>query len=293
MFKRNKNKDIVVAPEGSFRDIWRALIKNKRAVIGLIFIVVLVFVAIFADKIAPFGMTEQNLSNALQHPNKTHLLGTDALGRDVLSRILYGARVSVTIGISAVIISLFFGGIFGLLAGYYGGKVDTVIMRFTDVLLSIPSILLAIAIVASFGPSLMNLILAIGIGGIPSYTRIVRSAVMSVREKQFIEAAHAIGLSNTSIMIKHIVPNVLSPVIVQATMGVASAILSAAGLGFIGLGIEASVAEWGTMLSLGREHIRTHTYLTVYPGLAIMLTILAFNLLGDGIRDAIDPKMRD
>ncbi|CAM4215681.1 ABC transporter permease [Erysipelothrix aquatica] len=293
MFKRNKKKDIVVAPEGSFRDIWRALIKNKRAVVGLIFIVVLVFVAIFADKIAPFGMTEQNLSNALQHPNGTHLLGTDALGRDVLSRILYGARVSVTIGISAVIISLFFGGIFGLLAGYYGGKVDTVIMRFTDVLLSIPSILLAIAIVASFGPSLMNLILAIGIGGIPSYTRIVRSAVMAVREKQFIEAAHAIGLSNTSIMIKHIVPNVLSPVIVQATMGVASAILSAAGLGFIGLGIEASVAEWGTMLSLGREHIRTHTYLTVYPGLAIMLTILAFNLLGDGIRDAIDPKMRD
>ncbi|WP_159649591.1 ABC transporter permease [Erysipelothrix aquatica] len=293
MFKRNKKKDIVVAPEGSFRDIWRALIKNKRAVVGLIFIVVLVFVAIFADKIAPFGMTEQNLSNALQHPNGTHLLGTDALGRDVLSRILYGARVSVTIGISAVIISLFFGGIFGLLAGYYGGKVDTVIMRFTDILLSIPSILLAIAIVASFGPSLMNLILAIGIGGIPSYTRIVRSAVMAVREKQFIEAAHAIGLSNTSIMIKHIVPNVLSPVIVQATMGVASAILSAAGLGFIGLGIEASVAEWGTMLSLGREHIRTHTYLTVYPGLAIMLTILAFNLLGDGIRDAIDPKMRD
>ena len=293
MFKRNKKKDIVVAPEGSFRDIWRALIKNKRAVVGLIFIVVLVFVAIFADKIAPFGMTEQNLSNALQHPNGTHLLGTDALGRDVLSRILYGARVSVTIGISAVIISLFFGGIFGLLAGYYGGKVDTVIMRFTDVLLSIPSILLAIAIVASFGPSLMNLILAIGIGGIPSYTRIVRSAVMAVREKQFIEAAHAIGLSNTSIMIKHIVPNVLSPVIVQATMGVASAILSAAGLGFIGLGIEASVAEWGTMLSLGREDIRTHTYLTVYPGLAIMLTILAFNLLGDGIRDAIDPKMRD
>ena len=269
------------------------LMRNTFIIVGLIFIVVLVFVAIFADKIAPFGMTEQNLSNALQHPNGTHLLGTDALGRDVLSRILYGARVSVTIGISAVIISLFFGGIFGLLAGYYGGKVDTVIMRFTDVLLSIPSILLAIAIVASFGPSLMNLILAIGIGGIPSYTRIVRSAVMAVREKQFIEAAHAIGLSNTSIMIKHIVPNVLSPVIVQATMGVASAILSAAGLGFIGLGIEASVAEWGTMLSLGREHIRTHTYLTVYPGLAIMLTILAFNLLGDGIRDAIDPKMRD
>ncbi|QIK70904.1 ABC transporter permease [Erysipelothrix sp. HDW6C] len=283
----------MAAPQGSIRDIWNSLLRNKRAVVGLVFIVILIFIALFADYIAPFGMTEQNLSNALQHPNSTHWLGTDALGRDVLSRILYGARVSVTIGISAVIIALFVGGFLGLIAGYYGGKFDAVIMRVCDVLLSIPSILLAIAIVASFGSSMRNLILAIGIGNVPIYARVVRAAVMGVREKQFIEAAHALGVSNTKIMQRHILPNVLSPIIVQATMGVASSILSAAGLGFIGLGIEASVAEWGTMLSFGREYIRTHAYLTLYPGLAIMLTILSFNLLGDGIRDAIDPKMRN
>ena len=211
----------------------------------------------------------------------------------MFSRVLYGTRISLTIGLASVSIALVIGGIMGLFAGYYGGKVDGVIMRFTDVLLSIPSILLAIAIVASLGSSLWNLIFAIGIGMIPTYARITRSAVMNVREKQFIEAAHALGGSDLKIMTRHVLPNVMSPLIVQASMGIASGILSAAGLGFIGLGIEASVAEWGTMLNFGRQYIRTHAYLTIYPGVAIMLTILAFNLLGDGIRDALDPKMRD
>lgn len=293
MFKR-KNKDVEVTQvEGSFRDLISALFRDKRAVIGLIFILILVLVALFADVLAPFPMTQQDLGNALQKPNSVHYFGTDELGRDVFSRVLYGTRISLTIGVSAVSIALVVGGIMGLFAGFYGGKVDTVLMRFTDVLLSIPSILLAIAIVASLGSSLINLIMAIGIGMIPTYARITRSAVMNIKEKQFIEAAQALGGSDFKIMSRHVVPNIMSPLIVQTSMGIASGILSAAGLGFIGLGIEVSVAEWGTMLNYGRQYIRTHSYLTIYPGLAIMLTILAFNLLGDGIRDALDPKMRD
>lgn len=288
--KKNKEKNRV---EGSFTEVIHALFRDKRALVGLVFIMILVFIAIFADVLAPFPMTQQDLSNALQKPNGVHFFGTDELGRDVFSRVLYGTRISITIGLSSVSIALVIGGIMGLFAGYYGGKVDTVLMRLTDVLLSIPSILLAIAIVASMGSSLKNLIIAIGIGMIPTYARITRSAVMNVREKQFIEAAHALGGSDLKIMARHVLPNIMSPLIVQASMGIASGILSAAGLGFIGLGIEASVAEWGTMLNYGRQYIRTHAYLTIYPGLAIMLTILAFNLLGDGIRDALDPKMRD
>lgn len=293
MFKKKNKVEASSVPEGSLRDIGAALIRNKRALLGLIFIILLVLVAIFADVLAPFSMTEQDLSNALQKPNGAHFFGTDDLGRDVFSRILYGTRISLTIGVSAVSIAVAIGGTMGLIAGYFGGRVDGFIMRITDVLLSIPSILLAIAIVASLGSSLTNLIMAIGIGMIPTYARITRSAVLGVREKQFVEAAHALGGSDLKIMTRHIVPNIMSPLIVQASMGIASGILSAAGLGFIGLGIEVSVAEWGTMLNGGRQYMRTHAYLTLYPGLAIMLTILAFNLLGDGIRDALDPKLRD
>lgn len=293
MFKKKNKNDYVSAPEGSIKDLTQSLIRNKRALLGLGFILLLLLLALFADQIAPFTMTEQNLANALQKPGGAHFFGTDELGRDVFSRVVYGSRISLIIGVSSVTIALVIGGFMGLVAGYYGGKIDGLIMRLTDVLLSIPSILLAIAIVASLGSSMINLILAIGIGMIPSYARITRSAVMTVREKQYIEAAHALGGSDFKIMVRHIVPNILSPLIVQSSMGIASGILSAAGLGFIGLGIEASVAEWGTMLNYGRKYIRTHSYLTIFPGVAIMLTILSFNLLGDGIRDALDPKLRD
>lgn len=295
MFKR-KNKqidDLANVPYGSFKEIWVTLKRNKRAMFGLIFIVLLILLAIFADVIAPFGMKEQNMSNALQSPGGSHILGTDELGRDVLSRIIYGTRVSLTIGVSAVLFALSIGGILGLLSGYFKGWVDTLIMRLNDVLLSIPSILLAIAIVASWGSSLRNLIIAIGLANVPVFARIIRSSVMSVTEKQFIEASEALGANDLRVIVSHVLPNVMSPIIVQASLGVATAILSAAGLGFIGLGMEASVAEWGTMLNFGRGYIRTHAYLTLFPGLSIMLTILSFNLLGDGIRDAIDPKMRE
>ena len=292
MFKKKNKKVDTNVPKGSLKSLWHELKKNKRSLVGLYFILFLVVLALFADYIAPFGMTAQNLKNTLQKPNMTHWFGTDDLGRDVLSRIIYGTRISLTIGISSISIALFFGTLLGVLAGYFGGMLDNIIMRLTDLMLSIPSILLAIALVASFGSSLSNLILAFGIGSIPVFVRISRSAVMSVKEQEFIEAAIATGMSDWKIIARHIIPNSLSPIIVQATMGVASAILSAAGLGFIGLGIEASQAEWGTMLNAGRPYIRTHSYLTLYPGIAIMLTILAFNLLGDGLRDAIDPKLR-
>jgi peptide/nickel transport system permease protein len=238
-------------------------------------------------------MRQQNLQNTLQSPSWTHWLGTDDLGRDVLSRIIYGTRTSLTIGIFAVALALAIGGFLGLISGYFKGFLDIIIMRFADILLSIPSILLAIAIVAAFGSGLRNMIVAIAIGNIPIFARIIRSGVLSVRERQFIEASLALGASHRRIIFRHILPNVLSPIIVQSTLGIAFAILSAAGLGFIGLGLEASVAEWGLMLSSGRAYIRTHAFLTIFPGLAIMFTILAFNMLGDGIRDAFDPKMRE
>lgn len=286
-------EEMLDIPQGSWKEIWYTLSRNRRAMFGLVFIILLSLVAIFADQIAPYGMREQNLSNALQFPNATHWLGTDDLGRDILSRIIYGTRVSLTVGVSAVVLALIIGGILGVVAGYYKGWVDTLIMRFCDILLSIPSILLAIAIVASLGSSLQNLIIAIGIANIPIFARIIRSGVISVKEQEFIEASEALGANDVRIIFKHIIPNIMSPIIVQSSMGVATAILSAVGLGFIGLGLEASIAEWGTMLNSGRGYIRTHYYLTLYPGLVIMLTVLSFNLLGDGLRDAIDPKMRE
>ncbi len=286
-------EELITIPQGAWGEVWYSLKRNRRAILGLVFIVILVLVAIFADFIAPYGMKEQNLANALQFPNSSHWLGTDDLGRDILSRIIYGTRISLTVGVSAVAFALVIGGSLGIIAGYYQGKLDTLIMRFVDVLLSIPSILLAIAIVASLGSSLRNLIIAIGIANIPVFARVIRSGVISIKEQEFIEASKALGANDLRIIFKHIVPNIMSPIIVQSSTGIATAILSAVGLGFIGLGLEASVAEWGTMLNSGRGYIRTHYYLTLYPGLIIMLTVLSFNLLGDGLRDAFDPKMRE
>lgn len=286
-------EELIDIPQGAWGEVWYSLKRNRRAIFGLVFIIILVLVAIFADFIAPYGMKEQNLANALQFPNSSHWLGTDDLGRDILSRIIYGTRISLTVGVSAVAFALIIGGSLGIIAGYYQGKLDTLIMRFVDVLLSIPSILLAIAIVASLGSSLRNLIIAIGIANIPVFARVIRSGVISIKEQEFIEASKALGANDLRIIFKHIIPNIMSPIIVQSSTGIATAILSAVGLGFIGLGLEASVAEWGTMLNSGRGYIRTHYYLTLYPGLIIMLTVLSFNLLGDGLRDAFDPKMRE
>lgn len=278
--------------EAGFLDIWRRLRKNPLAMFGLFIVVLLIFFAITADVIAPYTYYEQDLIASFQPPSKDHLFGTDEFGRDILSRIIHGSRISLQVGLIAVGISVIFGGFFGAVAGYYGGRIDNLIMRGMDILLSIPSILLAIAIAASLGPGLYNMMVAVGISTTPQYARIIRGSVLSLRGQEFVEAAKAVGSSDTRIIMKHILPNCLAPIIVQSTLGVASAILTAAGLSFIGLGIQPPTPEWGAMLSGGREYIRDYAYMTIFPGLAIMITILALNFLGDGLRDVLDPKLK-
>ncbi len=278
--------------EAGLLDIWKRLRKNPLAMFGLFIVALLVFFAITADVVAPYKYYEQNLMASFQSPSKEHLFGTDEFGRDILSRIIHGSRISLQVGLIAVGISVVLGGFFGAVAGYYGGRVDNLIMRGMDILLSIPSILLAIAIAASLGPGLYNMMVAVGISTTPQYARIIRGSVLSLRGQEFVEAAKAVGSSDTRIIMKHILPNCLAPIIVQSTLGVASAILTAAGLSFIGLGIQPPTPEWGAMLSGGREYIRDYAYMTIFPGLAIMITILALNFLGDGLRDVLDPKLK-
>ena len=274
------------------KEIWKRLSQNKLAVLGLIIILVLIVVAIFADFIAPYGFDEQNLQNAFQSPGNGHLFGTDEFGRDIFSRVVYGTRISLLIGFIAVAIAVVVGVLLGAISGFYGDKVDNIIMRLMDIILSIPQILLAIAIVAALGNGLFNLMVAVGISSIPQYARIIRASVLSIKDQEFIEAAKAAGSSDIRIIFKHIIPNCLAPIIVQASLGVALAILTAAGLSFIGLGIAPPTPEWGSMLSSGRSYIRDYSYMTMFPGLAIVVTIFALNVLGDGLRDALDPKLK-
>ena len=277
-----------------WREVWRMLKKNKMALVGLGILVILVLLALFADVIADYDtvVIKQNLANRLKGPSAEHWLGTDEFGRDIFARLVHGARVSLKVGIIAVGISIILGGILGALAGFYGGRIDNIIMRIMDVFLAVPSILLAIAIVSALGPSIINLMVAISSSSVPRYARIVRASVLSIRDQEFVEAARAIGANNARIIFRHIIPNSLAPVIVQGTLGVASAILSTAGLSFIGLGIQPPAPEWGSMLSGGRQYLRYAWWVTTFPGVAIMITILSLNLLGDGLRDALDPRLK-
>ncbi len=272
--------------------IFKRLRRSKTALFGLFFLLFMLFVAIFAEVLAPYSYSEQNLLNTLSPPSWEHPFGTDEFGRDLLSRIIYGSRISLLVGFISVGIALFFGGILGAIAGFYGGKTDNIIMRVMDVFLSIPQLLFAISVAASLGPGLDNLMLAVGIAAIPQYARVVRAGVLGIRSMDYIEASVASGGSKSYIIFKHILPNSLAPLIVQSTLGVAFAILIAAGLSFIGLGLEPPNPEWGAILSTGREYIRDFPHLTIFPGLAIMLTILSLNFLGDGLRDVLDPKLR-
>jgi len=274
-------------------EVWRRLKQNKAAMVGLFIIAVLILSAIFAPWIAPYHYDDQDLLRTFQSPSRNHLLGTDNFGRDILSRIIYGSRISLMVGFIAVSISLIIGGFLGAVAGYYGGRLDNVIMRGIDILMAIPSILLAISIVASLGPGLRNVMIAVGIATIPTYARIVRASVIILKDQEFIEAARAVGADDMRIISKHIMPNSLAPLIVQGTLGVANAILSAAGLSFIGLGFQPPTPEWGAMLSQGRQYIRDYWHMTTFPGLAIMTTIFGLNLLGDGLRDALDPRLKN
>lgn len=277
---------------GAFAEVLFRLSKSPLAMFGLAIILLLIFCALFAEAISPYSPIKQDLMHMFETPSAEHWLGTDEFGRDILSRLIYGARVSLQVGFIAVGIALVVGGMLGAISGYYSGWLDNSIMRVMDVLLSIPQTLLAIAIVAALGPSLMNLMIAVGISAVPTYARIVRGSVLSIRSMEFIEAARSVGSSDLRIILRHIIPNSMAPIIVQSTLGVASAILNAAGLSFIGLGIQPPNPEWGAMLSGGRQYIRDFPHMTLYPGLAIMFTILALNFLGDGLRDALDPKLK-
>ncbi len=278
----------------SMLNIWNQLKRNKGAILGLIIITVIALLAIFAPVIFSYenDVIKQDIANRLQPPSSTHWLGTDDLGRDVLSRLVYGARYSLAVGIVAVGIALVLGVSLGAAAGYVGGAFEDVIMRIMDIFSAIPSILMAIAIVASLGKSTFNLMVAVGIASTPAFVRVARAAVLTVRGEEYVESAKAIGMRDWKIVLVHILPNCVSQIIVQATLRVASAIISAASLSFLGLGVPAPAPEWGSMLSGGRAYIRDYSYLTIFPGVAIMLTVLSLNLIGDGLRDALDPKLK-
>lgn len=275
-----------------WKEFWRRLRKNKTALASLFFLLVLVAVALLAPWVAPYDPYLGEMSLALKGPSSSHWLGTDELGRDILSRIIHGARISLRVGLIAVSIALLTGSFLGAVAAYYGRWLDNLIMRFMDIMLAFPSLLLAIAFMAVLGRGIENAIIAIGIVSVPEYARIVRGAVLSVKENDYIQAARAIGGSDLRIIFRHIMPNVLSPLIVRATLGISTAILDTAALGFLGLGVQPPYAEWGTMLGAGRAYLFNAPHLVYFPGLAITLTVLAFNLLGDGLRDALDPRLR-
>ena len=275
-------------------EIWFRLRKNKGAMLGLAVVILLIFLALFANVIFDYDtdITGYDLSVAKQGPSAEHPFGTDDMGRDLFSRVLYGTRYSLSIGAAAVLVGFLLGVPYGAVCGYFGGKVDLYLMRVVDIIRAIPGLLMGIVIVSALGQSTFNLIIAISIGQIVSIANITRASVLTVKNQEYVESARNIGLSEWRIILKHIIPNCLSPILVQVTLGVASAIVSASSLSFLGLGVPIPEPEWGALLSAGRAFIRRYSYMTLFPGLAIMITVLSLNLLGDGLRDALDPKLR-
>lgn len=269
------------------------LSRNRTAAIGLIIVLFLVFVAVFAPVLAPHHPYEQNLEKALLPPCREYPFGTDDLGRCVFSRIIFGTRISLQIGVTVTAITASIGVIMGLIAGYYGRLVDEIIMRLVDILLAFPGLVLALAIAGLLGPGLFNVMFALAVVGWMGYARVVRGAVLAVKEKEFIESAKAIGAKDLYILLRHILPNVSAPVIVMATLGIGYVILAAAGLSFLGLGAQPPTPVWGAMLNSGKAFMRTAPHLTIFPGLAIMITVMAFNFLGDGLRDLLDPRLKE
>jgi peptide/nickel transport system permease protein len=274
-------------------EVWRRLKRNKAALAGGAIVAVFVMVALSAPLIAPYHPDEGDLALRLKPPSGAHWLGTDALGRDVLSRIIYGAQVSLQIQVVAVLIALVIGTLLGMFGGYYGGWTDNVIMRLMDILLAFPGIFLAISIIAVLGPGLLNLMLAAGIYSVPQFARIVRGSILSLKEKEFVEGARAAGESDRSILFRYLLPNSMAPIIIQTTLRMATVLLTASGLSFLGLGVQPPRAEWGAMLSTARPYLITAPHVATFPGLAIMLVVMGFNLFGDGLRDSLDPRLRD
>lgn len=275
-----------------FKEVWKRLRRSKTAILGMCLVIFLLFIAIFADVIAPYNYDATDFTNRLQLPSKEHWFGTDNLGRDILSRIIYGGRTSLLVASLGMVISLVVGCFFGLTAAYFGGKYEFTVMRFNDVLMAIPMNLMAICISAALGAGTFNTALAMSVGGIPGFIRLMRSSALTIREQEYIEAARATGSNDLRIMTVHILPNTLSTIIIQVTMGIGGSIMAISGLSFIGLGVQPPIAEWGSMLTAGREYLRDFWPLATFPGVAIALTLFGFNLFGDGLRDALDPRLK-
>lgn len=284
--KRNREKNYM------FLELLERMVKLPTAKLGLAIFVIIIFACIFAPLFTPYGVNDLNIAERFQGPNKSHIMGTDELGRDIFTRILYGGRNSLGLGFAASTFSLVLAVIIGSIAGYFGGKVESSIMRFMDIWSALPQMLLAILISSALGMGFFNTVLALGIGGIPAGVRMIRGQILRERSAEYLEAAESINCSKISIMFKHMLPNVISPMIIAFTMNIGANITLAAGLSYIGLGIQPPTPEWGSMLSGARSHMTLYPYLIAFPGLAIALTILATNLLGDGLRDALDPRLR-
>jgi len=280
------------AQKSSIVETFKSVISSKTSLLGLIIIALLIVVALFASILAPYNPTHGDLFSRYQGPSGAHWLGTDELGRDILSRLIFGSRISIQVGIIAVGIALIIGTFLGAVSGFFGKWLDMLVMRVIDILMAFPSILLAIAIVAVMGKGLTNTMIAVGIVGIPQFARIVRSSVLSVKESEYIESARAIGARQFRVLFRHVLPNCIAPIIVQTTLSIGTAILDAAGLSFLGLGAQPPQPEWGAMLDAGRAALETSPWVVIFPGLAILMTVIGFNLLGDGLRDALDPRTR-
>jgi peptide/nickel transport system permease protein len=285
------------APSGLWSDAWRRLVRNPGAIVGFGLVALFVFTAIFAPLIAPYDPREQNLAliadGCCPGPSADHWFGVDALGRDQFSRVVYGARYSLLIGVVAVSVGVTIGIVLGAISGFFGGRTDTVIMRLMDIMLSIPGLLMAIAIAAMLGAGLVAVMIAIGVVNIPIFARLLRGSVLGQKGADFVLAARSVGVPRRKILVSHILPNAISPIIVAATLALATAIIDAAGLGFLGLGPQdPSTPEWGTMLTDTVRYLQTAPHLALIPGLAIVISVLGFNLIGDGLREALDPKLR-
>ena len=275
--------------------IWHRLRRNRLAMLGLALMSAILLLAVFADVIADYDtkVVGMNMVERLQTPSAKHWFGTDGYGRDVFARIIHGSRLSLSLSIISMLIAVAIGSMIGAISGYFGGRIDDVLMRLMDMLLAIPPMLMSISIVAALGRSMINLMLALALAYMPVFARVIRSSILSVKDQEFVEAARACGTSDARIILRHIIPNAVGPIIVQATLAMGSSILTISSLSFMGMGIQPPQPEWGTMLYEGRDLIRTSPYLVIFPGAAIAVSVLSLNLLGDGLRDALDPRLKN
>ncbi len=286
------SSDNSVQKHSQWLDVWKRLRRNKLSMVGLVIVILLILLAVFADVVSPYDYAAQNMSEKLQMPSASHWFGTDNYGRDILSRVIHGGRTSLLLSLLAVCISLGVSLIIGSCAGFFGKKTDTIIMRFMDILQAVPAMLMAVCISAILGTGTWQTSIAIAVGGIAPGTRMIRATVLTVRDREFVEAAKAGGSGNLRVIFRHVLPNCLAPIIVDTTLRLGSNILAISGLSFIGLGVQSPIAEWGSILNAGRTYIRSFWPMVTFPGIAIMLTMFGFNVFGDGLRDALDPKLK-